>query len=71
MRLTLNSVPNTRKTLARLLRARHSGEIDREVFRDLCYGFQTFLQVYRLETDLRLEERLDKIEKILRGEQDD
>lgn len=62
VRLTLNTVTNSRLTLGRLMRARVAGKIDRELFRDLCYGFEKQLQYWKLEADLRIEGRLDAIE---------
>lgn len=53
---------NSRLTLGRLMRYRAAGKIDRELFRDLCYGFEKQLQFWKLEADLRIEGRLDAIE---------
>ena len=68
--LRLNTLPNVKRSYARIMRLYARGEIDRELFRDLCYGFTGFLGYWRLEADQEIiarmqdiEERLENLEK--------
>ena len=62
LQLRLNTLANTRKSMARLLRMRLREELDREVFRDLCYGFSAYCQIWKLEQDSDFEKRLETVE---------
>ena len=65
-RIHLNTLENSRKTYARLLRKYAAGELDRTVFRDLCYGLTGYLAYFRTEIELKelreLEERIRELE---------
>lgn len=65
MQLRLNSLPNTRRTFARLLRARMNGELDQKTYRDMIYGMSVFSQFWKLEATEELQERLDALEDLL------
>ena len=66
-KLWLNSLENTRKTYARILRKYAAGELNRVVFRDLVYGLTGYLAYFRTEIELHelreLEERLSEVER--------
>lgn len=64
--LRLNTLANARRTYARILRARFNEEIDRETYRDLVYGFSTFIGMWKLESMESLQERMDAIEATLK-----
>ena len=63
--LRLNTLENSRKSYNRIARAYLSGEIDTEKARTLGYLMNGILQFWRLEADIRTEERLDEIEEML------
>ena len=60
-KLALNTVENSRKTLARLLREYNSDAIEHQKFRNLCFGFTTFLSFFKQEADLRIEKRINDL----------
>jgi hypothetical protein len=70
MRLTLNTLENTRKTLSRIIRKYNAGEIEDVKFRNLVYAFSHLLGYWRTEKDLEIEERLTKLEEKLYEERD-
>ena len=65
-KLYLNTLENSRKTFARLLRKYARGEIDRVLYRDLVYGLTGYLGFFRTEIELQtvreLEDRLKALE---------
>lgn len=67
-RLTLNSIPNTRRTLSRIIRARAAGKLTDSTYRSLVWGLGGLLAYWRLESDLSVEERLDRLESRLDDE---
>ena len=66
--LRLNTLENSRKSYARILRAYLRDEIPTEKARALGYLMTGFLQYWRLEADLRIEERLQAIEDQLNAQ---
>jgi len=65
-KLWLNSLENTRRTLARLLRAFHSGKnVDIQKFRSEVYAIRALVDVFKLEKELEFAERLTAIEERL------
>ena len=64
-RLRLNSLENTRKSYARILRMYARGELLPAFFRNLVYGMTGFLSYWKLEADLEIEKRLEAIERRL------
>ena len=62
MNLRLNSLQNTRKTLARLLREFNAGKIDEGRYKGLIYGLSILLQFWKAEQAAELEARLEAIE---------
>lgn len=63
-RLVLDSPASARKTLARLSRMRFRGEIASDTYRDLVYGLSTMRSFDSLLADLRIEARIEELEKI-------
>lgn len=70
IQLRLNSLENTRKTYARILRLYAKGGLDRELYRDLIYGLTGFLAYWKTEKDLEIEGRIAALEAAMRGEHD-
>jgi len=60
--LRLNSAEATRRSLARVVRLYDRGEIPDWRYRGLVYGINSLLGYWKLEADLRIEERLDELE---------
>ena len=65
LQLRLNTVSNTRKTWARLVRLYAKGQVERTAYRDMGFGFEKLLKAWRLEIDTEFAERLDLIEEQL------
>jgi hypothetical protein len=66
--MRLNTIENSRRTLASIIREFHKGKIDETTFRALVYGMSKLLEYFRIEKELQIEERLDAIEDRLEGE---
>jgi len=65
-KLWLNSLENTRRTLARLIRTFHSaGEVDIQRFRTEIYALRSLIDCFKLEKEWEVVERLDAIEERL------
>ena len=64
-RLPLNNHKNARQTLARLIREYYHDEVPEEKMRAITYALNCLLGYFKLEADLRIEERLDAIEEQL------
>ena len=63
MKLKLNNLENSRKSLARVLRDYANDEMEEKKARTMSYLFSAFLQYWKLEADLDIEERLAAIEQ--------
>jgi len=50
------------------MRARYNGTIETGVFRDMVYSFNCLLANDKLDYDVQTNERLDALEKFVRGE---
>jgi len=59
----LNNVGNARASLATLIRKREKDEIDDADYKALVYGLSHLLAYLKTEADLRIEERLEALEK--------
>lgn len=73
-RLPLNTHEAARQSLARLMREfRNAEKAKRDVagFRALVYAFSVLLSFFKLESDLAIEERLERIETELRRIEDE
>lgn len=64
-RVTLNNLPNTRRSFARVIREYVDGKIDEGEARTLGYLFSKFLEYWKVEKDLELEQRLEELENKL------
>ena len=65
VRLTLNTLENSRRTLGRILREFHNGKMEERKFRAIMYGLGKFLEYWKLEKELDLEKRIQAIEEAL------
>lgn len=71
MRLRLNNFSAAKATYQRVLRAYAEDKMPDQKARTMCYLFTGLLAYFRHEADLRLEERLDKIEAMLEEGRDE
>ena len=62
MKLQLNTVANSRKSFARIIRMMAAGELDGNLFRALVYGMTGYLSYIKTEQENEIIERLDKLE---------
>jgi len=65
MRLTLNSLENSRKSISRILRLYWKGEMEADHFRNMMYGFSILHSYWKTEKELEIENRIEAIEKQL------
>lgn len=63
IQLRLNSLENSRKSFARIIREYMRGDLDRVTFRDLVFAMSGFLGYWRTEKELDIEERLLALEE--------
>lgn len=63
--LQLDSIPDARASLARLMNERYAGEISDGDFRALTYGFQTLIGMLKAENEMVLEKRVMELEELL------
>ena len=63
--LRLGSTKSTRQTLARIIRAYGKGTLEEGLYKGLVYGLSHYLAYLRFESDMRIEERIDELEKRL------
>ena len=63
--LRLNTLQNTKRSYCRLLRAFIADDIDAAKARTAAYLLNGILQYWRLESDLQIEERIERIEQAL------
>ena len=62
-RLPMKSHDEARRTLSRLIRAFHAGEIEESKFRVLVYAFSALLSYFKHSADVEIEKRLDELEQ--------
>jgi hypothetical protein len=63
--LRLNTLPNTRKSYNRIIREYLRDELSTEKARTLAYLLNGVLQFWRLESDIRSEQKLDEVLDLL------
>ena len=63
MKLQLNTVKNTRNSMARVLREYTRGKIEHETLRNLTYLFSQLIAIHRLEKDIEIEKRIKELEE--------
>jgi len=66
IQLRLNSLENSRKSFARIIRLYMCGELDRVMFRDLVFAMSGLLGFWRAEKELDIEDRLLSLEEQIR-----
>jgi len=64
-RLGLSTITSSRRSLARLIRQYHTGKLDGSRAKVYAYLLSNLLAFFKLETDLRIEERIETIERRL------
>jgi hypothetical protein len=64
-RLNFNSVESTKKSFITLMESLYTNKIGDEKARTLTYMVQTFLGIIRLEKELDLEVRIERLEKLI------
>ena len=62
IQLRLNSLENSRKSFARLIRMYLADEMDRVMFRDLVFAMGGYLGYWKVEMETDIEERLTALE---------
>ena len=65
MRLVLNNVTSARKTLARAIRAFNEGTLEEARYKGIVHGMNNLLSYFKHEDDLRIEARIEMLEKHL------
>lgn len=63
--LRLNTLANTRKTYARLIRAYFAGRLPDRAARTGAFMMSGLIAAFRLEKDLEIEARLEELERRL------
>ena len=61
LKLRLNSIENSRKSLARLVRLRGRNEITDSDYRALVYGLSSLLAYWKLEADTAIEKDIENL----------
>jgi len=64
-RLSLGDLAGARRSFARITRAFYRDELDEAKARALAYMFNTLCGLFKAEAELRIEGRLDEIERKL------
>lgn len=54
-----------RLSLAKIIRQYKAGEIQADVYKNLVYGISQLAHVFRTETELEQDKRIEEIEKML------
>jgi len=65
IKLQLNSLTNSRRTMARIMRMYADGQVDNAQFRNLTYAFSTILQFFKAENEAELLRRIEMLEQQL------
>ena len=68
MQLRLNTLENCRNSYARILREYMTDQLDDQKARTAAYLLNGMLQYWRLEADLRIEQRISAIEERINAE---
>ena len=63
IQLRLNTLENSRKSFARIIRMYLSDEMDRVMFRDLIFALGGYLGYWKTELETDIEERLTALEE--------
>ena len=65
--LRLGSVKSCRQTLSRLVREYSRGNIEEAPFKTLTWGVSQLIAWWRLEKDIQIEERIERLERLAEG----
>lgn len=65
IRLSLNSIKNSRLSLSRVIRLFGKGQLSESKMRALVYGLSHLLKFFELEKGLEIEKQIEKINIIL------
>jgi hypothetical protein len=66
-RLALNTLVNTRKSYARLIRAYTRGTVPEAQFKAICYGLGGLCAYWKEEKAVELERRIDELERAIKA----
>jgi len=61
LKLRLNTIENSRKSLARLVRLRGRNEITDSDYKPLIYGLSSLLSYWKLETDTAIQKDIEDL----------
>lgn len=64
--MRLKSLKSSRLSFARLIKSRAAGGISDSLFRSLVWSLGLYIGYLKIENEIQLEDRIRKIEKILR-----
>ena len=67
IQLRLNSIENTRKAYTKIIRGYWGDLIPADKARNMAYLLNGLLGYWKLEADLRIEERIAALEEVLDG----
>jgi len=65
IRLSLNTIHNSRLSLSRVIRLYAKGQLKENTMRALTYGLSHLLKYWELEKNLQIEEQIEKINETL------
>ena len=66
--MRLNNAHNAKASLATLIRKREKHGVEDDDYRQLVWGISQLLGYYKHVDDLRIEERLDRLEAMMESE---
>jgi len=64
-RFPLNTIEQTRRSFARVIRMYIKKKIGREEYRDLVYGLSSYANVFKIQKDLEMADMLNEIQEKL------
>lgn len=64
-RLRLNTLKNVRVTFQRIIAEYKNGRLPDNQFKNLVYGISQLAHIYRIESELEQDKRIEAIEKAL------
>lgn len=67
--LDFSSITKTKQSFAELLVSYYKREVPDKTYRGIVYGIQTYIGVLRLELEVDFENRISKLEKIIKNQQ--
>lgn len=67
IRIVLSNLTTTRRSYARIIRGYARGQIPQDQAKTLTYMFNTYCQMFKIEKELSINERITNIENYLHG----